>query len=76
MLESLLYVYARYNDMKRFKAFDVNEYVTVGKLIYATLIENSDENRMKLQTLADLNKKINLKLQLRNHNGKIVFETK
>lgn len=76
MLESLLFVYARYNGMKRFKAFDVNECVTVDKLICATLIENSDENRVKLQALADLNKKINLRLQLREHNGKIVFETK
>lgn len=76
MLANMLFVYVRYRGMKQFKAFDVNECVTVEKLIFATLIENSDENRKKLQALADLNKMINLKLQLRNHNGKIVFETK
>ena len=75
MFDKMLYVYAKRDGMKQFKAFDVNGCFTVERLIYATLLENSQENRMKLQELADLNKALNLKLQLRNHGGKVEFET-
>jgi hypothetical protein len=76
MFERMLFVYARFDGMKHFKAFDVNGGFAVDRLIYATLVDNSDENRIKLQKLADLNKAVNLKLQLRNHKGIVEFETK
>lgn len=49
MFDKMLYVYAKHDSMKQFKAFDVNGCFTVERLIYATLLENSQENRMKLQ---------------------------
>lgn len=76
MFERMSFVYARYGGMKQFRAFDLNGCFTVDRLIYATLIENSEENRIKLQKLASMNKAINLKLQLRNHKGNVEFETK
>jgi hypothetical protein len=49
-------VYARYDGCKSFKAFDINEGRQVGNLIYASLVENTEDTRQKLQKLADLNK--------------------
>ena len=67
-------VYAKFDGCKGFRAFDVNEGRQVGNLIYATLLENTDENQRKLQDLADMNKGCNLILQLRR-NGKVRFQT-
>lgn len=66
--------YAKCNGSKTYKAFDIANGCFVGNIIYATSIENTDENRKKLQELADMNKHIKLSLQLRN-NGKVVFHT-
>ena len=49
-------VYAKFDGCKGFKAFDVNEGRQVGNLIYASLMENTEDTRQKLQKLADLNK--------------------
>lgn len=68
-------VYAKYDGCKTFKAFDVSEGHPVGNLIYATLLENTDDNRWKLQELADMNKEYHLVFQLRR-NGKVCFQTK
>ncbi len=68
-------VYAKYDGCKGFRAFDVNEGRQVGNLIYATFLENTDENQRKLQDLADLNKEYHLVLQLRR-NGRVCFQTK
>ena len=68
-------VYARLDGCKGFKAFDIHEGKFVGNLIYASLIENTEDNRQKLQSLADLNKKIHLVLQLRR-KGRVCFQTK
>jgi len=46
----------------------------VGNLIYASLVENTEDTRSKLQKLADMNKSCNLILQLRR-NGKVKFQT-
>lgn len=69
------YVYCKFADEKRYSAYDINEGVPVTKLIYCTILENNEENRQKLQRLADLNKDNGLKIQLRDNN-KVVFETK
>ena len=61
--------------MESFKACDINKGYCVDKLIYATLVEVTEENKIKMQRLADMNKGINLVLQLRVGN-KIYFETK
>lgn len=68
-------VYAKFDGSKGFRAFDVNEGRQVGNLIYATLVENTEDNRTKLQKLADLNKEYHLVLQLRR-KGKVKFQTK
>ena len=67
-------VYAKFDGCKSFKAFDVNEGRQVGNLIYASLVENTEDTRAKLQKLADMNKSCNLILQLRR-NGKVKFQT-
>lgn len=69
------YTYIKYDGMKTFKAFDINGRVCVDRLIYATILEVNEENKIKLQRLADMNKEINLVVQLRVGN-KIYFETK
>ena len=68
-------VYAKIDGCKTFGAFDVSEGRFVGNLIYASLLENTEENQRKLQELADLNKDCHLVLQLRR-NRKVTFETK
>lgn len=67
-------VYAKFDGCKRFGAFDVDEGRQVGNIIYATMVENTEDVRGKLQKLADLNKDFNLVLQLRR-NGKVCFQT-
>lgn len=68
-------VYAKFDGCKGFRAFDVIEGILVGNLIYASLMENTEETRTKLQRLADLNKECHLMLQLRR-KGKVCFQTK
>jgi hypothetical protein len=46
----------------------------VGNIIYASLLEDTEENRCKLQELSELNRDCNLVLQLRR-KGKVVFQT-
>ena len=67
-------VYAKLDGCKTFGAFDISEGRFVGNLIYASLLENTKDNRRKLQELADLNKECHLVLQLRQ-KGKVKFET-
>lgn len=67
-------VYAKLDGCKTFGAFDISEGRFVENLIYASLLENTKDNRRKLQELADLNKECHLVLQLR-HKGKVKFET-
>lgn len=75
-LSNLFFTYVKYNGQKNFCAFDINEGHPVRNLIYATMVEDTIENRLKLQELADLNNDINLTIQLRDHKGKTVFQTK
>ncbi len=69
------FTYIKCDGMNTFKACDINKGYCVDKLIYATLVEVTEENKIKMQQLADMNKGINLVLQLRVGN-KIYFETK
>lgn len=68
-------VYAKFDGCKGFRAFDLNEGRLVGNLIYASLLENTEETRGKLQKLADLNKECHLIFQLRRKN-KVCFQTR
>ena len=67
-------VYAKFNGLKSFKAFDLGEGRVVGNIIYAPLLEDTEENRCKLQELSELNRDCNLVLQLRR-KGKVAFQT-
>ena len=69
------FTYAKYDGLSKFTAFDINEGYPVTRKIYCTLLAATDENKRKLQELADLNKGINLKIQLRDGDNKVVFET-
>ena len=68
-------VYAKFDGCKGFRAFDVKECILAGNLIYASLMENTEDTRTRLQRLADLNKECHLMLQLRR-KGKVCFQTK
>lgn len=76
LISDLFLTYVKYNGQRTFKACDINEGVTVKNIIYASMIENTDENKSKLQNLANDNKAINLSIQLRDLNGIVVFQTK
>ena len=67
-------VYAKFDGCKTFKAFDLTEGRQAGNLIYASMVDNTEDTRAKLQKLADLNKGCNLVLQLRE-NGRAKFQT-
>lgn len=69
------FTYIKCDGMNTFKACDINKGYCVDKLIYATIVEVTEDNKIKLQRLADMNKEINLVVQLRVCN-KIYFETK
>ena len=60
--------------MRTFKAFDLDGFFP-GRLIYASMIRDNDENRKKLQQLADRNAYACLQLQLRKGDN-VVFETR
>lgn len=72
----MCYVYAKWNGEKTYKAFDLSGGVPVTKLIYATVTESTDDVHEKLQRIAEQYKGINLSFQLRDGNGKVVFQTK
>lgn len=74
-MEKWCLTYAKYNKMETFRAFDLNEGYCVSNIIYATQIENTKENQEALQHIADINKDLNLILQLRD-GKKVVFQTK
>lgn len=68
-------VYAKFDGCKSFRAFDVKNGRQVGNLVYASLVENTESTREKLQKLADLNKDCHLVLQLRRKD-RVHFQTK
>ena len=68
-------IYAKFDGCKGFRAFVINEGRQVGNLIYASLVENTEDTRLKLQELADLNKECHLVLQLRR-KGRVCIQTK
>lgn len=69
------YVYVKYEGMKSFKAFDMENCVPVDRLIYASMLDVTEENKAKLQRLADANKKIGLQIQL-GAGRKVYFQSK
>ena len=69
------YTYIKCDGMNTFKACNVNDGSCVDRLIYATIVEVTEGNKIKLQRLAGMNKDINLIVQLRVGNN-IYFETK
>ena len=70
------FTYAKYDGLNKFTAFDINEGYPVTRKIYCTLVAATDENKRKLQHLADINKGVSLKIQLRDGDNNVVFETK
>ncbi len=72
-IADLCFVYAKAKWMKQFKAFDLEGHFA-GRLLYASMIEDNEDNRCKLQKLADQNAYAQFQLQLRK-GDRIVFET-
>ena len=50
-------LYAKYEGMTTFKAFNIENCKLVDKVIYATMMQNSEENKKILKEIADDNKK-------------------
>ena len=73
----MCYIYGKMDGQSTFKGMDVNEGIFVDRLIYATIVRDDPEGKVreKLQKLADMNKDVHLVLQLRD-GGKVVFQTK
>lgn len=69
------YVYVKYEGMNSFKAFDLENRVSVDRLIYASILDVTEENKAMLQRLADINKEISLSIQLRV-GSKVYFQSK
>jgi len=67
-------VYAKFDGCSSYRAFDIQNGVQVYNIIYASLVENTEENRKKLQRLADNHKDVHLSIQLRK-GQRIVFQT-
>ena len=69
------YVYAKMKWMKDFQTFDLEGFF-VKRKIYASLLENCEENQQKLQQLADDNKSAGFQFQLRKpETDKVLFQT-
>lgn len=69
------YVYAKMKWMKGFQAFDLEGFF-VRRKIYASLVENSEENQRKLQQLANDNNSAGFQFQLRQpETDKVLFQT-
>ena len=73
-IADLCFVYAKAKWMKTFKAFDLEGHFA-GRMLYASMLEDTDDNRCKLQELADRNAYAQFQLQLRKGDS-IVFETR
>ena len=67
-------LYAKYEGMSNFKAFDIENGRFVNNIIYATMVQNTEDKKKMLKEIADDNKNISLVLQLRNE-GRVVFST-
>jgi len=75
MSEKWFVVYARRGCDRCFRAFDIREGQFVGRVMYASMIRGTIENKKMLQEISDENRSIGLKFQLRN-GGYVVFQTK
>lgn len=74
-IADMCYVYAKMKWMRTFKAFDLTGGCFAGKLIYASMLDDSEENRIKLQQLANDNATAGWIFQLRK-NDNVTFQTK
>lgn len=70
----MAYVYAKMDSMRQFKAFDLDGHFA-GNLIYASLLNDNEENRHKLQDLANENSSAGWQFQLRKPSGHILYQT-
>jgi len=75
MSEKWFVVYARLDGDKCFRAFDIREGQFVGRVMYASMIKGTIENKKMLQEISNENRHVGLKFQLRN-GGYVVFQTK
>lgn len=71
----LALVYCKTKNMKSYKAFDIGRGIPVDRLIYASMVEVSDEVKEYMQQIADKNTNIGLSIQLRV-GDKVCFKTK
>lgn len=70
------YLYAKYEGLKRFKAFSLRDGRPAGNLIYASIMCNTQREQEYLQEMANDNKDLNLIFQIRDsENGHVVFQT-
>lgn len=73
-LAGLCYVYAKNKWMRQFKAFDLDGFF-VANLIFCSMIADNEENRRKLQEVADEYAGAEWQFQLRNPQTKGILYT-
>lgn len=73
-LSDLHFVYVKTKDMKRFMPIDLSCSAIVKNLIYATMIEDTQQNREKLQRIANDNAHLSAIFQMRQNN-RVTFQT-
>lgn len=70
------YLYSKYEGLKTFKAFSLQDGCPVNNLIYASIMSNTKKEQEYLQETADNNKNLNLIFQIRDSgNGRVIFQT-
>ena len=73
-IADLHFVYVKTKDMKRFMPIDLSCSTIVKNLIYASMIEDSQQNREKLQRIANDNAHLSAIFQMRQNN-RVTFQT-
>lgn len=70
------YLYAKYEGLKTFKAFNLKDGRPAGNLIYASIMCNTQREQEYLQEMANDYKDLNLIFQIRDSgSGRVVFQT-
>ena len=73
-IADLHFVYVKTKDMKHFMPIDLSSSTIVKNLIFASMIEDKQTNREKLQRIANDNSHLCAVFQMRQ-NSRVTFQT-
>lgn len=69
------YVFYKTESMSRFKKYDLEDDIPAVRFHCATMIEDSDYSRMRLQAVADRHSDEGMIVSMRDQWNNIIFET-